>query len=159
MAEDKTAELEEYIDFLEYENSQLQRKIDEYASGEAESRKKIEQSYREAENAKTAAVHCYAAELKALRMFSDKWRRILTGGGVPVEKKEIIDLLQGFLRDIGVDTAKQTVEKIDKLLGEDATGFAADKSGEYEFDLDEAINPSGELDLESLCRELGVFRG
>ena len=158
MTDNEIIELEDAVERLEFENSQLQRRIDEYLEGEAESRKKIEQSYRDAENMKAAAAHIYATELKALKTFSDKWRRVLSYGGAAVEKGEIIDLLQGFLSDIGIETAKQTVEKIDKLLGDDNNGGAEEEVG-FEFDLDEAINPSGELDLESLCKELGVFRG
>ena len=153
-------EVEEYEDLigqLEYENSLLKRRIEELDDAEAESRKKIEEKYREAENAKRAALYQYALELKALKAFSDKWRRVLSSGD-QTANGEIIDLLNDFLTDIGIDTAKETVKKVDKILGDDAAQ-PPDENVEYEFDLDEAINPSGDLDLEQLCKELGVYRG
>ena len=158
MTDNEIVGLEDAVERLGYENSQLKKRLDEYASAEMEARRKIDCAYQEAENAKQAASYIYATELKALKMFSDKWRRVLAGGGGFTANGEIIDLLQDFLKDIGVETAKETVEKIDKLLGDDPSGEneSADK---FEFDLNEAINPSGELDLESLCKELGVFRG
>jgi len=147
---------ESYIERLEYENDLLKRKLEEYSDGEEESRKKIEKAFKEAEDAKRAAASAYALELKAVRNFSAKWRRAM--GGSPTQTSEIIDLLKDFLVDIGLDAAKENVQKASNALsGDDEEKSVSDE--QFEFDLDAAINPTGELDLAELCKELGVYRG
>ena len=144
---------------LRLENSELKRRLDEIAEAETETRKKIDGAFREAENARRAAEYAYATELSDLKAFSKKWRDLFSSDDTPVDKKnEMIDLLNGFLDKIGLESAKDTIKKIsEKLGGEDKV--SAQGENEYEFDLSEAINPSGELDLEELCRELGVYKG
>lgn len=146
-----------YIEQLQSENDYLKRQLDEIKEGEIESRKKIENAYLEAEKLKSAAAYAYALELKAVKNFSVKWRAYFSDNADKVKKEDIIDLLKGFLSDVGIETAKETVEKMDKALGSGKTAEAVGE--EFEFDLDAVINPSGELDLESLCKELGVYRG
>ena len=160
MTENEILGLEDEIQSLEFENSQLKRRLEEYLAGEAESKKKIDKCYRDAENYKRASMQAYAMELKALKAFSDKWRRVVSSDLSKTENSEIIDLLQGFLSDIGIETAKQTVGKIDEKLNEDKAIMPSTEETEpFEFDLDAALNPSGDLDLADLCKELGVYRG
>ena len=160
MTEDEIFELEDRVNSLEFENSQLKRRLEEYLDGEAQSRKKIDKCYTDAENFKRASMQAYAMELMALKAFADKWRRVLSSDAPKIENSEIIDLLQGFLDDIGIETAKRTVERIDeKLIDNKADNIATEETEAFEFDLDAALNPSGDLDLAELCKELGVYRG
>lgn len=108
----------------------------------------------------------YALELKRLKQFSEKWQRYFADAEL-IEKQELSNLLTDLLRDgKSVDfvlSAKETADKIFKVVGEpfDPKAVIEDyfDSEETGFDLDEAVNPKGELDLESLCKELGVFEG
>ena len=148
MTENEILGLEDEIQSLEFENSQLKRRLEEYLAGEAESKKKIDKCYRDAENYKRASMQAYAMELKALKAFSDKWRRVVSSDLSKTENSEIIE------------TAKQTVGKIDEKLNEDKAIMPSTEETEpFEFDLDAALNPSGDLDLADLCKELGVYRG
>ncbi|MBP5177375.1 MAG: hypothetical protein ILP02_02190 [Clostridia bacterium] len=149
--------LEEEVLSLSKENAALKRRLEEIAESEAETRKKIEARYLEAEQERSAASYAYQMELKSLKAFSSKWRRVLSSDRDKTEIAEIIDLLQGFLSDVGVEDAKRTVEKVAAAIGE--TAKISDAPQEFEFDLDAAINPPADSDLESLCKELGVFRG
>lgn len=160
MTEDEIFELEDRVNSLEFENAQLKKRLEEYLDGEAQSKKKIDKCYLDAENYKRASMQAYAMELTALKAFADKWRRSLSSDAPKTENSEIIDLLQGFLNDIGIETAKRTVEMIDEKLSVDkADGGERKQSGSFEFDLDAALNPSDDLDLAELCKELGVYRG
>ena len=160
MTENEMLELEDEIQSLEFENSQLKRRLEEYLAGEAESKKKIDKCYRDAENYKRASMQAYAMELKALKAFSDKWRRVTSSDASAIGNSEIIDLLQGFLSDIGIENAKRTVEKIDEKLSKDkADSTSTEEVETFEFDLDAALNPSSDLYLADLCKELGVYRG
>ena len=107
---------------------------------------------------KNEAAQKYALELVALKNFSKKWRAALSSGAED-KKSEMIDLLKGFLDEIGVDNAVGKLRKCDEILKADADKRQEENGQAFEFDLNEALNPSEELDLEELCKELGVYRG
>ena len=153
---------ERYIEILERENASLKKKLVEFADGEAEAKRKIDKSFSDAETKKREALYLYATELNSLKTFAKKWRSYFEApDGDRVEKSRIIDLLRGFLSDVGLENAKETTEKAAKLfVDKDKKQVAEDTAlGDYEFDLDAVINPSGDLDLAELCKELGVYKG
>ena len=152
-------QLLEKIENLEYENARLVSELDEIRGAEDRSRQKIEKAYADAESKKNSALYAYALELKSLKAFAYKWREYFDSAVSERKKSEIIDLLSGFLDKIDHTTAKRTVEKISKILPNTQSDSQSEKAEEFEFDLGEAINPSEALDLESLCKELGVFEG
>ena len=96
----------------------------------------------------------YAAELYELKFFSDRVKRLVGSDVDILEKERLTDLFRDFLKNIGengdnASTAKKVLEKLGDTAFDD----------EISFDLDEAINPKGELDLKKLCEELGVYQG
>lgn len=140
----------------------LKNQLDEYKSAEEKTKKRLLNSNMEADRITTEALYKYHVELKLLKQFVDKYKKVFEVEQNS-EKAAIIDLLTDFLQDIDVDgylyKAKEKVEIIENaVLSEVSVKESDDYTEEYhEFNLDEAINPSGELDLKGLLEELGVF--
>ena len=104
-------------------------------------------------------------ELNTLRLFAEKWKRLAgqMAGAIPAsEAKKYADFAENLSALLGQERGRFGVEEergaeqepfdpkavIEKYVeGEEETGF----------NLDDVINPKGELDLEKLCRNLGLM--
>ena len=104
-------------------------------------------------------------ELNTLRLFAEKWKRLAgqMAGAIPAsEAKKYADFAENLSALLGKERGRFGVAEesgarqepfdpkavIEKYVeGEEETGF----------NLDDVINPKGELDLEKLCRNLGLM--
>lgn len=129
------------------ENAELKRKLDESSS--AASLKLKEADEKIAED--------YALEIKRLYAFAARWQAALPFDSTSQEKRQALaKALQMLFSDFKtLNSAKQGEELIAQ-----ATALLNEKQSpplpSDEFDLNEVLNP-GELDLEALCKELGVM--
>lgn len=142
--------------------SVLKKQIDEYKSAEEKTKKRLLNSNMEADRITTEALYKYHVELKLLKQFVDKYKKVFKAER-DSEKAAIIDLLTDFLQDVDTDgylyKAKEKVEIVENAVLSDVSFKESDDDTEeyHEFNLDEAINPTEELDLKGLLEELGVF--
>ena len=165
---------------LENENMQLgsnlkslrKKEAEEEASDDEEDHSRLrdlEKIRKEKEKAielRLVAMEKYALELKRLKLFSQKWQAYFSERD-HLEVQELNNLLHDLLvADKSVDetlSAKEKVDKIYAVLGEPIDPESLIKehfdSEDTGFNIDDAINPKGELNLEDLCKELGVFDG
>ena len=102
-------------------------------------------------------VERYNAELNRLKTFILRWQSALPEHDKGIEGKKRMALsmaLAEILKDKPcVNSIEEGVALLDKLNGV-IGGNAQSESG---FNLEEVLNPGNELDLESLCKELGVM--
>lgn len=103
-------------------------------------------------------VERYNSELKRLALFVDSWQKALPEPKerTPESKKRLAlaMALAEILKDKPcVSTIEEGVELLDKLNGV----IYGKPQGESGFNLEEVLNPGNDLDLESLCKELGVM--
>ena len=165
---------------LENENMQLgsnlkslrKKEAEEEASDDEEDHsrlrdlEKIRNEKEKAIELRLVAMEKYALELKRLKLFSQKWQAYFSERD-HLEVQELNNLLHDLLvSDKSVDetlSAKEKVDKIYAVLGEPIDPESLIKehfdSEDTGFNIDDAINPKGELNLEDLCKELGVFDG
>jgi hypothetical protein len=147
---------------------------------------KIEKEKMQAAELKQAAMTEYALELKRVKLFADKWQAFFADKNTTVmQKQELCNLLSDVLTKQSVGGVLSDKEKADAIMKKMGTSFEeegkkqAQKSGKVQktsakniaqkktsdgdedsgFNLDDAVNPKGTLDLEELCKELGVFNG
>ena len=101
-------------------------------------------------------VERYNTELQRLKTFISRWQSALPEHDKGIEGKKRMALsmaLAEILKDKPcVNSIEEGVALLDKLNGV-MGGNAQSESG---FNLEEVLNPGNELDLESLCKELGV---
>lgn len=159
---DENDQLKEKVQEDLLEINALKKELDEYKSAEEKTKKRLLNSNMEADRITTEALYKYHVELKLLKQFVDKYKKVFEIEQNS-EKAAIIDILTDFLRDIDADgylyKAKEKVEIIENAVLSDVSVKESDDVMEeyHEFNLDEAINPTEELDLKGLLEELGVF--
>ena len=109
----------------------------------------------------------YKLEVEKLRLFSVKFNAFVSNAvkAYPCDKTRKLVLLQDLITEILTTsdvhfTDKTKIESIYKLIeNEDLTDKKRPSLyGESEngFNMEDVLNPKGELDLMSLCKELGV---
>ena len=160
---------------LENENMQLgsnlkslrKKEAEEEASDDEEDHSRLrdlEKIRKEKEKAielRLVAMEKYALELKRLKLFSQKWQAYFSERD-HLEVQELNNLLHDLLvSDKSVDetlSAKEKVDKIYAVLGEPIDPESLIKehfdSEDTGFNIDDAINPKGELNLEDLLEHL-----
>lgn len=169
--EEKIAELKSIVANLTEINSNLSARLDEYKDKEELIFDAIKNATESAENIKREAEKKYAAEAESLRSFSVRWREYFSYlyKKYPLydkvkEAKEVFDKLSYLLvkakdRKVveefstvldGVSVPKSPFDPMKKI-----NEYVAATS-ENGFNLDEVLNP-GELQLEDLCKELGLI--
>ncbi|MGN0819670.1 MAG: hypothetical protein ACI4M6_04630 [Christensenellaceae bacterium] len=127
----------------------------------AEQSKVIEEDKKKAFELKQSASLEYALELKRLKFFCDKFKENYNSAD-ELKKAEIAGMLTDIIKECdGVKAERDTKTSVDMLY--DKFGIKEEteqrQADDFEFDLEQVMNPKGELDLEELCRELGVYRG
>lgn len=129
--------------------------LEERAKGsDAEMKKRLKRiaaKEREAADLERAAQTRFALELKELKLFSDRIKRLTESGEPIVKKSELIDLFKDFLKNIDKKTAIVTAKKISETIKKEEETDS--------FDLDDILSSDGELDLKKLCEDLGVYQG
>lgn len=155
---------------LENENSRLKNQIEQYKAERDDVTNALIKAQKKAKEMIGETNEEYFLEIKRLKMFSAKWEnffkgQILTKMGEEYANK-VGDLVKNVNEIIECDVVngkdvsnKEKVEKIRDLI--DKSKVKQGVYGEYSvsesgLDLNEVINPTGNLDLFELCKELGV---
>ena len=135
------------VDNLTAENAELLEKLALYEKEKQEQLLKLDKKL----------VERYNAELIRLKNFIQRWQSAMPEHDKGLEGKKRMALsmaLAEILKDKPcVNSIDEGVALLDKLNGA-INGNSVSESG---FNLDEVLNPGNELDLESLCKELGVM--
>ena len=159
----KIRQLNYRLDGLTAENRSLRASLAEYRQREGKVGRAIVAAESKGEEIRELYRMSAETEWRTLRLFSEKW-------------KKLAEQMRGV---IPADEAKKYIElseNLAALLGKDPNAFAATETREEEsfdpravigkyvegeeesgFNLDEVLNPKGELDLEKLCRNLGLM--
>ena len=102
-------------------------------------------------------VERYNCELWRLKNFIERYQNALPEPDKGIDGKKRMALCMAIAEILKDKPCVSTIEEgmalLDKLNGV-MGGNAISESG---FNLDEVLNPGNELDLESLCKELGVM--
>lgn len=159
----KIRQLNYRLDGLTAENRVLRASLAEYKSREGKVGKAIVAAEEKGEEIVQMYRMSAETELSSLRLFADKWKRLAAqmAGAIPVdEAKKYAEFAENLSALLGKERGrfgmneqaqpeqfdpKAVIEKY--VEGEEETGF----------NLDDVINPKGELDLEKLCRNLGLM--
>ena len=169
--ENRLAEQRGRISELNKENAELKAELDLIKDKQQLIYKTLERAEKNATELEQNALAQYELEVERLRSFSERWN------GYFNDLKEKYPLYSTIKKAVGikermdelVDEAnpKTVVEELDKMLGKtkkkafDPKGKIRDyiaATGDNGFNLDEVLNP-GELQLEDLCKELGLIDG
>ncbi|HBK02670.1 MAG TPA: hypothetical protein DDY77_06550 [Clostridiales bacterium] len=155
-AQEKIEELEnELYESIEREEN-LKRMLAETEADRSRAGKRVAEADAKAEQIKKETDYRYFLALKALKNFTDKCKRISVAPAEE-ENKRLIDLFADLLQDLTFENSEEKFKKASSFFGsESSSALPAD---DYVFDLEEAMNPTEELSLEELCKELGVYRG
>ena len=101
----------------------------------------------------------YGDELKRLYVFAARWQAALPTDDRSPEserRKALVAAIKEIISDNKtINTAEQGREIVARITGLLSNG-GKPKTPSDTFDLNEVLNP-GELDLETLCKELGVM--
>ena len=155
-AQEKIEELEnELYESIEREEN-LKRMLAETEADRSRAGKRVAEADAKAEQIKKETDYRYFLALKALKNFTDKCKRISVAPAED-ENKRLIDLFADLLQDLTFENSEEKFKKASSFFDSEATASAP--ADDYVFDLEEAMNPSEELSLEDLCKELGVYRG
>lgn len=163
--EQRIRQLEERVDRLNVENKNLRAACAEYQSRE----KRVGQAIVDAEEKGSEIKELYRlnaeCELRTLQMFAEKWKRLAAQMADSMPKGE-------------GEKYAAFADHLAALLGRESTAFFSDDPPSAEempfdpkkrieryvaeesdtgFNLDDVLNPKQELDLEKLCRELGLM--
>ena len=128
-----------------------QKRADEIENESKRRRERLAAKEKKIADLERAAQTRFALELKELKKFSDRIRRLSRSDEPVLKKSEIIDLFKDFLKNIDPKTAIGAAKKISQKLG-------AEEDTDT-FDLDDILSFKEELDLKKLCEDLGVYNG
>lgn len=157
LLENEIRELKEKVFLLGEENAVLKKSFAEAEYEKKKSLSEIVKRQSEADKKLKSAYYVYLTAIREAKCFSDGFFEAASNGENQ-EKAALIDLLRDLLKDLKSSSAKEKVENgLTLLRGDEKT--KSDEEQTFEFDLEEAINPKGELSLEELCKELGVYNG
>lgn len=161
----KIRQLNYRLEGLTAENRSLRASLAELKSREGKVGKAIVAAEEKGEEIVRLYRMSAETELNTLRLFAEKWKRLAgqMAGAIPEsEAKKYADFAENLSALLGKERGRfgvsdsNTAEQesfdpkavIEKYVeGEEETGF----------NLDDVINPKGELDLEKLCRNLGLM--
>ncbi len=165
--------LEQKVQTLTVEKQDLLREIQQLKAENQNlinENKRLNQTYKpliqaemDAESYRTQleknAVNEYNLQFERLKAFIARWQANLPEGkaDTPETKKRLalVKLLSGILQEstpvCDLQSGAFTVERLNDAIG------GKNIDGESAFDLDAVLNPSTDLDLEALCKELGVM--
>ena len=163
--EQRIRQLEERVDRLNVENKNLRAACAEYQSRE----KRVGQAIVDAEEKGSEIKELYRlnaeCELRTLQMFAEKWKRLAAqmAGVIPKDDAEkyakFADDLAALLgKERGKFRAQDSAPDEEPFDPKAVIGkYIESEEEDTGFNLDDVLNPKGELDLEKLCRDLGLM--
>lgn len=100
----------------------------------------------------------YVLEINRLKTFIARWEKALLSGDAASEKLRKTALASALKQIFNFNEQELTLCELSDKVAEATELIAGGKREESGgIDLDEVLNPSEDLDLESLCKELGVM--
>ncbi len=173
--ETKLRQINYRLDGLVSENRGLRASIAQLKERESKVGKAIVDAETKGEEIKEFYRMSAQMELQTFRLFADKWRALAESmiGQIPDEEAKkyasfasnLAALLgeedEAFLTRLSQNRPQQEQKRTQKEQEEFDPKAIIEKyvEGEEEtgFNLDDVLNPKGELDLEKLCRGLGLM--
>ena len=149
---------------LTLEIEKLKNEIEVYKNRDALEKSILTSAEQKAEEIRQIAEEKYQAEIEFLKSFNSKWRKYFKylAETYPYYKsaQEAVSISKTLTEVLGKKTSnKDKIESlnsiifdVEKIKGEQVAVTVSDNG----FDLNDVLNP-GELDLEDLCKELGVM--
>ncbi|HIZ10250.1 MAG TPA: hypothetical protein H9726_07160 [Candidatus Borkfalkia avicola] len=164
----KIRQLNYRLDGLVSENRSLRASLAEYKSREGRVGRAIVAAEEKGEEIRELYRMSAETELRTLRLFADKWKKLAAQMAEVFPKGEA-EKYAGFADDLAALLGKERFalpEEEEAPPAPAAEGKFDPKAviekyveGEEEtgFNLDDVLNPKGKLDLEKLCRSLGLM--
>ena len=152
-------------DGLTAENRSLRASLAEYKEKEGKIGKAIVAAEEKGEEIVNLYRMSAETELNTLRLFADKWKRLAAqmAGAIPAsEAKKYAEFAENLSALLGKERGRFGVEdgnvaSLEKFDPKAVIEKYVEGEEETGFNLDDVINPKGELDLEKLCRNLGLM--
>lgn len=160
--EAKIRQLNYRIENLNVENRNLRASLSELKGRENRVGKAIVDAEEKGEEIVRLYRMTAETELKTLRLFAEKWKK-LAESMLGVFPKEEAQRYAGFADDLAALLGKEEghflrEEESDGQFDPKAIiGKYMEDEEETGFNLDDVLNPKGELDLAKLCRGLGLM--
>ena len=159
--EAKIRQLNYRIENLNVENRNLRASIAELKNKEG----KVGKALVDAEEKGEEIVRLYRmtaeTELKTLRLFADKWKRLaeqMIGVFADKEAERYIEFADELAALLGKEEGHfMPAENEEPFDPKAIIGKYMEDEEESGFNLDDVLNPKGELDLAKLCQGLGLM--
>ena len=161
----KIRQLNYRLDGLTAENRSLRASLAEYKEKEGKIGKAIVAAEEKGEEIVNLYRMSAETELNTLRLFADRWKRLAVqvAGAIPAsEAKKYAEFAENLSALLGKERGRFGVEdgnvaSLEKFDPKAVIEKYVEGEEETGFNLDDVINPKGELDLEKLCRNLGLM--
>ena len=165
--EGNIAELKKQILDLAKRNTELLEEVERVKSREGMVYKTLERAEMTSQEIEKSAKTQYALEIERLKRFSEKWDDFFNAlkENYPLDKtvKKAVKINQK-IKNVNSENPKEAITEIDEFMTGAKTFNPKKKivdyiaaTGDNGFNLDEVLNP-GELELEDLCKELGLMQ-
>ena len=154
------------LEGLVSENRSLRASLAEYKNKENKVSRAIVAAEEKGEEIKAFYRMSAETEWQTLRLFADKWRRLaaqmeeLCPGAETRKYAAFADNLAALLgrsRAFAPQEAESDVPAAETFDPKAVIERYVEGEEETGFNLDDVLNPKGELDLEKLCRNLGLM--
>ena len=159
--ETKLRQLQYRLEGLEGENRSLRASLAEMKEREGQIGRAIVHAEGKGEEIKEFYRLSAETEWRTLKLFCDKWRALAASmaGGIPAAEQK---KYAGFADDLAALIGRRKAQFVPAAEEETFDPKAVIEKyveGEEEsgFNLDDVLNPKGKLDLEKLCRNLGLM--
>ena len=164
-------EQKDRISDLVTENSQLKVQVEKLNAKSELINSTLIRAEKNARKLKEKAQLQYAMEIERLRTFSVRWedyfQRLKEKYPLYGAIDQAIDVKQRLASVLKLSDAKKAIDKLEKTFDEKGLPVVHDRENAQNyvaatnyngFNLDEVLNP-GELELEDICKELGLLDG
>ena len=134
------------------------------------SNNQLQSSQKRAQDITQTAKEQYKIEIERLKLFNARWNSFVnkTVKEYPSDQTRKLVVVSEMITEILMReeeeyyTAKDKIEDIYKLIDKEGATYTERPSlfgkSENGFDMEEVLNPKGELDLKTLLEELGVTK-
>lgn len=154
--ENQNRNLNDKVNQLSQRNDELLTKVQSLTK-KAERFSDVDSAKKYSKNLRDKALSLYKEQLEILAVFIKRWQDALPDSDeiTPGAKKRaaLAKAIMRILADSPTDTIENCENSISRI---NATISGKPTNDEGTFNLDEVLNP-GKLDLEQLCKELGVM--
>lgn len=166
--EEKLQDREEKIKLLKEESLELKNQLEAYKNRIKLNEESLKSAKLKAEEIEQTATLKYEIEVEYLKKFNSKWRKYFKylSETYPLykAKEEAEKVTKTLEKVLGKKvTDKEKIEELDLAVSvvADYNGFKENRPmavgiSDNGFNIDEVLNP-GELDLEELCKEMGMM--